>query len=98
MSAVRRARAARDRVRFASWAAVLRLRLRRQGVRLVLDAPCEARFPTPPAVELMSIGAGTTILRVADDVDLGRHLTIELWTGGKNERTLSAGVVLGSHV
>jgi carbonic anhydrase/acetyltransferase-like protein (isoleucine patch superfamily) len=98
MSAVRRARAARDRARFASWAAVLRLRLRRQGVRLVVDAPHGARFRTPPTVELWPTGPGTTVLRVADDVDLGRHLTLELWTGGKNELTLGAGVVLGSHV
>src|SRR3954451_9674079 len=97
MSAVRRARAARDRARFASWAAVLRLRLRRQGVRLVLDAPSGARFRTPPAVEIGPTGRGTTVLRVADDGGLGRHLTIELWTVGQNELSLGPGVGRGSH-
>jgi carbonic anhydrase/acetyltransferase-like protein (isoleucine patch superfamily) len=76
-------RARRD-LRFALWAAGLRLRLRRHGGRLVLDAPHGARLRSPPHVEVdLAGGAPHLTLRLGRDVSLGRALVLEV--GGRCE-------------
>lgn len=84
----------RHRARFAAWAAALRLRLRRHGARLVLDAPHGARFGAPPRVRVHGLGEGeaTFTLRLGRGVDLGTALTLELWAGATNRLEIGDGV------
>ncbi len=84
---------ARRRLRFALWVAGLRLRLRRHGGRLSLDAPHGARFQSPPRVEIdPGVGAHLT-LRLGRDVSLGRSLVLDL--RGRSELTVGDGAWFG---
>jgi acetyltransferase-like isoleucine patch superfamily enzyme len=98
--AARGARKLVQRARFRVWAARLRAKLRRNGARLVLDAPHGAAFADPPRVELERKGEGeaTFTLRLGRDVDLGRHTAIELWAAGTNVLELGEGTRLGRGV
>jgi acetyltransferase-like isoleucine patch superfamily enzyme len=89
------AREARGRwqtLRFRLWAFGLDLRLRRNGSRLILEAPHGAQFSSLPYVEISLLGgeeraAGhrpSVTLRLGRDVKLGRGLTLDIWAGGEN--------------
>lgn len=84
----------RHRLRFAVWAAGLRLRLRRHGARLELHAPHGARFAARPRARVHGLGAGeaTFTLRLGRGVDLGSALTLELWAGATNRLEIGDGV------
>lgn len=84
----------RHRLRFRAWTAWLGLQLRRQGGRLVVDAPHAVRFDTPPRVRVHGLGDGeaTTTLRFGEGVSLGRDLALELWARGTNRLELGDGV------
>ncbi len=57
MRALRTTIGAARRVRFALWAARLRARLRRHGMRLVFDAPHGARWHALPSLASTRAGA-----------------------------------------
>jgi len=87
-SPLRRARAARESLRFRLWAMRLDLRLRRNGSRLRVEAPHGAHFFSLPHVEIHLEGGdgrrGSVTLRVGRDVKLGRGLTLDIWAGGNS--------------
>ena len=88
------ARAARDRARFATWIARLRLELGRHGAKLVVDAPHGARFDTFPVVDVLPVGEGdaTLTLRIGRQVSFGRDLIIDVHARGTNVLELGDGV------
>jgi acetyltransferase-like isoleucine patch superfamily enzyme len=85
----RAARGARDTyraARFQAWVARLRLQLRRNGGRLVLDvkdAPLMEELPTIRAT-MTGDGDATLTLRIGEGVKFGRRCTIEIWALGTN--------------
>lgn len=85
--------AARQRVRFALWAAVLRARLRRHGARLEIEAEGPVRFRRPPQVTLHDLGDGGAVTRLSfgEGVSLGDGLALELWARGSNSLEMGAG-------
>ena len=86
-------RRAWERGRFAVWVVWLRIRLRRVGARLDLDAPHGARLMGPPRLRLQStgVGTGTFTLRVGRDVRIGPDLVLDLSADGTNELALGDG-------
>jgi acetyltransferase-like isoleucine patch superfamily enzyme len=72
--------------RFRAWALHLDLELRRNGGRLVLEAPHGLRFDAPPSIKAHKRGAGdgTLTLRIGRNVRLGRHVQLEVWAEGTN--------------
>lgn len=87
------ANAARQQLRFALWAAGLRLQLRRRGARLEIKTDGAVRFRGAPRVVVHSLGEGEAVtrLRFARGVSLGDRLTLELWAGGTNELSIAEG-------
>jgi acetyltransferase-like isoleucine patch superfamily enzyme len=84
---------ARRALRFRLWVAGLRLRLRRHGGRLVLDAPHGARFHSAPRVEVDPAAGAELTLRIGRDVSLGRALVLDL--RGRCELTVGEGAWFG---
>src|SRR3954469_9459650 len=87
--------------RFALWCLALRLRLRRHGVRLVLDVAAPPRFRTLPHVEVRSPAAdaprgGTLTLRLGRAVQLGRDLVLEVGAGGDAALAVGDGAIFES--
>jgi acetyltransferase-like isoleucine patch superfamily enzyme len=83
------AAAARDaalRARFRAWALHLDIEMRRNGGRLVLDAPYGLLFDAPPSLKIHQRGEGdgTLVLRVGRGVSLGRNVQLEVWAQGTN--------------
>ena len=80
----------RRRARFQAWAAKFDFHLKRDGSRLILDAPHGASFETPPSYHPVSHdppgnGAPPSVtLRIGRNVHLGRGLTIEYRSRGQN--------------
>ena len=83
---LRRVRRSGQALRFRLWTLGLRLRLRRNGCRLRVDAPHGAHFYSLPHVEIALLGGdgsgGSLTLRFGRDVKLGRDLTLDIWAGG----------------
>jgi acetyltransferase-like isoleucine patch superfamily enzyme len=93
--------AARDRARLALWLARLRLRLRRAGARLVVDAPHGLLLAGTPRLELTDWGGSgdaMLTLRVGRDVRIGRDLVLEVQSTGTNTIELGDGCTLADHV
>lgn len=82
----RRGRDAYRQARFRAWAARLKLELKRNGGRLVLDAPHGALMEEPPLVRARMLGDGdaTFTLRIGEGVTIGRRCVIEIWARGTN--------------
>jgi acetyltransferase-like isoleucine patch superfamily enzyme len=80
-----------QRARFAVWAARLRAGLRRHGATLRIEG--RAPFASAPRVTLLELGegGGTTHLRFAPGVSLGRDMELVLWTRGDNRLELGPG-------
>jgi acetyltransferase-like isoleucine patch superfamily enzyme len=85
-SSLRTLRDGAHAARFRAWTARLDLELRRNGGRLVLDAPHGLRFDSPPKlkVRMRGEGDGTFTLRVGRGVTVGRNMVIEVWAQGTN--------------
>ena len=81
-------------LRFRLWKLRLRSKLRRCDAKLIVDAPHGAVFSSSPVIRCQWQGEGgrTFTLRLGEGVDLGRHLTIEIWAWGDNV------LELGDHV
>lgn len=79
------------RARFAAWAALLRLQLRRRGATLAIEG--RARFGGAPRITVLDLGEGAarTTLRFADGVSLGREMELVLWARGTNRLEVGAG-------
>jgi acetyltransferase-like isoleucine patch superfamily enzyme len=92
-SSARAARLCAERARFEVWARRLDAALRRAGGRLELDAPHGAHYYELPHIEIHphGPGGGTTTLRFAEHVRLGRGLILDLWAGADNLLELGEG-------
>lgn len=79
------------RARFAIWAALLRLQLRRRGATLEIEG--RARFGRAPRITVLDLGegAGRTTLRFAEGVSLGREMELVVWARGTNRLEVGAG-------
>src|SRR4051794_34855165 len=88
------------RLRLSVWAAKLRLRLRRLGVRATVDVGAGVRYETLPLLEVNAhspeTGGGTLRIRFGRDVRLGRDLVIDLMLGGDNALTIGERTVVSS--
>lgn len=83
--------ALRARIRFALWVALLRLQLRRRGMRLELRG--RARFDGAPHITVTGTArGGALVLEFADGVRLGRDLHLDVEAGGENRLALGEGV------
>lgn len=104
MSALRRtargARAGWRALRFRVWAARLDIELRRNGGRLILDAPHGARLDELPVIRAIpdGDGDGTLTLRIGRDVSFGMGCVIEVWARGTNTLELGADTLVGDQV
>lgn len=80
------ARRVRRTVRFRAFTIRLAVLLRRNGGRLVVDAPHGAHLDGPVRIRALPQGGGggTTTVRFGADVRLGRDVTLELWAMGDN--------------
>ena len=70
------------RLRFAAWVALTRLRLRRLGCDLTVEATDVPRLRGTPRVDLEVLGPegrGSLTLRFGRDVTIGRDLVLDLW-------------------
>jgi acetyltransferase-like isoleucine patch superfamily enzyme len=79
------------RARFAAWAALLRLQLRRRGATLEIEG--RARFRGAPSVTVLDRGDGAarTTLRFAEGAVLGRGMELVLWACGTNRLEMGEG-------
>lgn len=71
------------RLRFAAWVALTRLRMRRLGSDLVVEAAEVPRLRGLPHVDLAVLGPearGSLTLRFGRDVTFGRDTVLDLWT------------------
>lgn len=92
--------ASRD-LRLRLWTSELRVRLRRQGVRLELAVGRNVRFAGPPRLDLDAHDArpgGTVLLRIADHVRIGRDMVLDVRPGHDHILELGEGCLLGDHV
>jgi acetyltransferase-like isoleucine patch superfamily enzyme len=82
----RRMRRFRKRLRFRLWAARLKLELRRNGGRLVLEAPVPPDFDSLPRIRAVKKGegSGTFTLRLGTGVHFGHGVVLEIWAEGTN--------------
>ena len=89
-----------ERGRFRLWCLWLRLRLRRVGARLQLEAPHGARLMGMPRLRLQRCGEGDGILRLSlgRDVRIGPDLVLEVWAQGSNELELGDAAVTSDWV
>jgi acetyltransferase-like isoleucine patch superfamily enzyme len=80
------------RVRLALWAAKVRARLRRLGMRATVEVGPGVRFHTLPLLEVDAhspeTGGGSLAIRIGEGVRLGRDLTIDVRLGGDNVLTV----------
>src|SRR5690349_18358250 len=99
-AAARSARAAWHDLRFRAWAKRLELEMRRNGGRLVLDAPHGARFEDLPLIRarMRGEGDGTFTLRIGRDVTFGKRCVIEVWAQGTNVLELGDEVLVEDDV
>jgi acetyltransferase-like isoleucine patch superfamily enzyme len=92
--------AAIRRVRLALWAAGVRARLRRHGVKTTIEIGDDVRFHTLPHLELdpsaPTARGGSLALRVGPHARLGRDLTIDVRCGAANVLELGEGVLVQS--
>ncbi|MEA2145850.1 MAG: hypothetical protein QOG59_1437 [Solirubrobacteraceae bacterium] len=91
--------AATRRARLALWAAKVRLRLRRLGVRAGIDIGSGVRFESLPLLEIDPHAAGpggTLAIRIGSGVRLGRALTIDVRLGGDNTLDIGRETQIGS--
>ena len=88
------------RARFRLWIVELRLKLRRAGARLELDAPHGATLEERPVVRAFPLGEGGGVfrLRIGRDVRIRHRLTIELWAGGDNRLAIGSGGLIDDSV
>lgn len=89
------------RLRLHWWAAGLRARLRRQGVRLELHVGRNVRFAGPPRLDLDLHDAargGSLVVRIGDNAQIGRDLVLDVRPGGENALELGDGCRLQDHV
>ena len=93
---ITRANELRHRLRFRVWIAMLGLRLRRRGGRLIVDAPHGARMGSMPSVEIEPFGDGdaTFTLRLGRGVKLGRATHIDIHALGTNVLEMDDGAYL----
>jgi len=73
-------------LRFRAWAARLRIDLKRNGCRLVLDAPYGALLEDGPAIRarMAGEGDGTFTLRIGRNVTVGKGVRLVIWALGTN--------------
>ena len=73
-------------LRFRGWAARLRIELRRNGGRLVLDAPHGTLLEKGPSIRarMTGDGDGTFTLRIGRNVTIGRGVRLVVWALGTN--------------
>lgn len=90
---ITRANELRHRLRFRAWTVVLRLRLRRRGARLVVDAPHGARMDGLPHVSVDGDG-GSLTLRLGRGVKLGRATHLDVLGGGDSTLEIGDGAYL----
>ena len=93
--------AAYRRLRLVVWTAGLRLRLRRQGVRLDLRVGPNLRVAGRPRLDLDPVGAGrggAVTVRVGRDVRIGRDAVLDVRPGADHVLELGDGAVLEDHV
>ena len=88
-------------LRFRLWAAALRVRLSRHGIRVTVRAVTTPRFHTLPRVELgledaAVAGPGSLELRLGRDVRLGRDLVLQVSPGAASRLDAGDGVVFES--
>ena len=88
------------RLRLALWAAKVRFRLRRLGMRAEIEIGEGVRYETLPLLEVHAHspqeGGGTLRIAFARDVRLGRELTIDVTLGGDNVLTIGERTVVSS--
>src|SRR3954452_1655109 len=76
------------RLRLSLWAAKVRLRLRRLGMRATVEIAPGVRYDTLPLLEVHAhspaTGGGTLRISFARDVRLGRDLVVDVMLGGDN--------------
>jgi acetyltransferase-like isoleucine patch superfamily enzyme len=73
------------RLRFRLWAAGVRLRLRRHGMKVRIDAPHGARAYTMPKLDPVVVGKGGSFtLTIGRDCRLGRDLILTVYTAAEN--------------
>lgn len=88
-------------LRLRLWTSELRLRLRRQGVRLDLDVGEDVRFAGRPRLDVDTHDArasGSVLLRIGAHARVGRDLILDVRPGGENVVELGEGCRLGDHV
>jgi acetyltransferase-like isoleucine patch superfamily enzyme len=88
------------RLRLAVWAAGLRLRLRRVGMRADVRIGRNVRFVSLPRLDVEPVeGPGGTLrLTIGDDARLGRDTVLGVRRGGRNTIEIGPGAVFGDHV
>lgn len=89
------------RIRLAAWLLAIRVRLARKGVRLALAVGRNVRLAGRPRLEIDLAGdarGGSLRLAIADDVRVGRELTLDVRPGADHELRVGAGCVLQDHV
>ena len=88
------------RMRLALWAAKVRLRLRRLGMRATVAIGPGVRYETLPLLEVHAhspaSGGGTLRVAFARDMRLGRDLVIDVMLGGENALTIGERTVVSS--
>lgn len=80
---------------------MLRLRLRRHGVRLRLSIGSNLRVAGRPRLDVELVGGrtgGTLTIEVGDDVRIGRELVLDLQPGADHVVELGAGTAFQDHV
>jgi acetyltransferase-like isoleucine patch superfamily enzyme len=99
-AAARAARSGYRAARFRAWAARLDMEMRRNGGRLVLDAPHGALMEELPIlrVKMRGDGDGTFTLRIGRGVTFGRRCAIEVWALGTNVLELGDEVLIEDDV
>ena len=89
------------RARLALWLGVIRVRLRRHGVRLELALGHNVRFAGRPRLDLDMDGArpgGTLHLSIGADTRIGRDLVLDVRPGSDHVLELADGCLLQDHV
>ncbi len=88
------------RARLALWAAKVRLRLKRLGMRCTIEIGAGVRFESLPLLEIdahsPASGGGALAIRIAERVRLGRALTVDVRLGGENALTIGPDTVVQS--
>lgn len=88
-------------LRLRLWAAGLRARLRRQGVRLDWQVGRDVRLAGPPRLDIdahQATPGGSLLVRIGDRTQIGRDLVLDVRPGGDHVLELGAGCLLQDHV